>query len=149
MNDAPPRPDAALVTGAIGYRLRRAHLRFVENWQRQFGALGLAVAPMQGGMLVLIGRNPGITQGELARLLAVEGSTMVQAIARLKALGLIARHRGRTDRRRVALHLTAAGRDALALVEANQATHEDTVLKDLSPEERATLRDLLGRIGRG
>lgn len=139
-------PDAALVTGAIGYRLRRAHFRFVENWQRRFGALGLHVAPMQGGMLVLIGRNPGISQGELARVLGVERSTMVQAIARLGELGLIARERAAEDRRRFALRLTGAGRDAVALIEANLKAHEDAVLRGFSAEERATLRWLLGRI---
>lgn len=138
--------DAALVTGAIGYRLRRAHFRFVENWQRQFGALGLNVAPMQGGMLVLIGRNPGISQGELARVLGVEGSTMVQAAARLTDLGLIARERTAEDRRRFALRLTQAGRDAVRLIEANLAAHEDAVLRGVSSEDRAVLRRLLGRI---
>lgn len=141
--------DAALVTGAIGYRLRRAHFRFVENWQRQFGALGLNVAPMQGGMLVLIGRNPGISQGELARVLGVEGSTMVQAVARLTELGLIARARAEGDRRRFALSLTPAGREAVALIEANLAAHEDAVLNGFSTEERAVLRRLLGRIVEG
>lgn len=139
-------PDAAPVTGAIGYRLRRAHFRFVENWQRHFGALGLQVAPMQGGMLVLIGRNPGISQGELARVLGVEGSTMVQAIARLVGLGLIARTRAEEDRRRFALRLTPKGRAALATIEANLKAHEDAVLRDFTPEERATLKRLLGRI---
>jgi DNA-binding MarR family transcriptional regulator len=138
--------DAALVTSAIGYRLRRAHFRFVENWQRQFGALGLPIAPMQGGMLVLIGRNPGISQGELARVLDVEGSTMVQAIARLSALGLIARRRAAKDRRRFALTLTAAGRKAAALIEANLAAHEEAVLAAFTAEEREALRVLLGRI---
>lgn len=138
--------DAALVTGAIGYRLRRAHFRFVENWQRQFGALGLNVAPMQGGMLVLIGRNPGISQGELARVLGVEGSTMVQAIARLTGLGLVARERAPEDRRRSTLRLTRAGQDAVALIEANLAAHEDAVLRGFSAEDRATLQRLLGRI---
>ncbi len=139
-------PDAPLVTGAIGYRLRRAHFRFVENWQRQFGALGLNVAPMQGGMLVLIGRNPGMSQGELARVLGVEGSTMVQAMARLTGLGLITRERAEGDRRRFALNLTRAGREAVALIEANLAAHEDAVLAGFSAAERATLRRLLGRI---
>jgi DNA-binding MarR family transcriptional regulator len=141
--------DAALVTGAIGYRLRRAHFRFVENWQRQFGALGLNVAPMQGGMLVLIGRNPGISQGELGRVLGVEGSTMVQAIARLTDLGLIARERAVEDRRRFALRLTRAGQDAVGVIEANLAAHEDAVLRGVSADERAVLRRLLGRIVEG
>jgi DNA-binding MarR family transcriptional regulator len=146
MTDAAEVLDAALVTGAIGYRLRRAHFRFIENWQRHFGALGLGIAPVQGGMLVLIGRNPGISQGELARVLGVEGSTMVQAIARLAELGLIARHRAEHDRRRFALYLTRAGLDAVTVIEANLKAHEDAVLRGFSAEDRAVLKRLLGRI---
>jgi len=138
--------DAALVTGAVGYRLRRAHFRFVEAWQRRFAALGLPIAPMQGGMLVLIGANPGISQGELMRLLGVEGSTMVQAIARLVALGLIARRRSAEDRRRFALRLTPRGEEARALIMAHLKAHEEAVLAGFTAEERETLRQLLGRI---
>ena len=49
------------------------------------------------------------------------------------------------DRRRHTVEITPAGRKALARAEQALDGLEEDVLDGLSPEERATLRDLLGR----
>jgi DNA-binding MarR family transcriptional regulator len=143
---APDAIDTDIVLTAIGYRLRRAHLLFVDHWNRVFTDLGLTVAPMQGGMLVLIDRNPGLSQIELGRLLGVEGSTMVQAVGRLIDLGFVQRYRLPDDRRCWALHLTRRGKQAVGVLEANMRRHEDLLMADFTADERRQFSDMLARL---
>jgi DNA-binding MarR family transcriptional regulator len=138
--------DAAIVLEAVGYRLRRAHLLFVDHWNRVFTGLGLQIAPMQGGMLLLIDRNPGLSQIELGRVLGVEGSTMVQAIGRLTDMGLVQRYRLPDDRRRWALHLTRRGKQAVGVLEANLRRHEEELMSDFTAQEREAFSEMLGRL---
>ena len=63
----------------------------------------------------------------------------------LEAAGWAERRRDPEDRRRHIVEITPAGRKALARADRALDGLEDDVLDGLSPEERATLRDLLAR----
>lgn len=69
----------------------------------------LGVTAEQRMIVRIVGRYPGITPGQLARLLRVDASTLSTSLHRLLARGLIARRRDVRDRRRVTLGLTSAG----------------------------------------
>lgn len=58
----------------------------------------------------ILGSRPGLSAGELAAVLHVHPSTLTGILQRLEALRLVRRAVARTDRRRVVLQLTAAGR---------------------------------------
>ena len=97
-------------------------------------------------MLLVIDSRPGLSQAALARVMDVEGATMVQAIDRLEAGGLVQRIRRAEDRRAYALQLTAAGHRALLAVKAFVPHREAELLTDLSETERDLLLDLLKRV---
>src|SRR5690349_8638722 len=80
---APAAPAAgeedAIVSPALsnvaGYLLRRTHTAFQSYWMAKFHTPQTPITPVQGGMLVVLSDNPGLTQTELARIMNVEGPT--------------------------------------------------------------------------
>ena len=134
--------------GVLGFQLRRAHMQFAKLWQPSFNDRQGRVTPMQGGMLIGIESRPGMTQAALARLMDVEGPTLLQALDKLVQAGLVERARHADDRRSSALHLTAPGRQAVAIVKDYLPHRDAALLQDLSGAERAQLLDLLQRIVR-
>ena len=134
--------------GVLGFQLRRAHMLFAEHWALGFQDQPLRVTPMQGGMLLSIRQRPGITQAALARLMDVEGPTLLQALDKIEQAGLVQRSRVLSDRRSFALHLTASGQRVVEAVERFLPHREGELLTDLSEAERAVLLDLLQRVVR-
>lgn len=59
----------------------------------------------------LIGREPGITAGELARILRVHPSTMTWSLKRLVRRGLVVRRPDAVDARRALFSLSARGEE--------------------------------------
>jgi len=129
----------------IGYRLRRLQARWVAHWAMWFRDLGVTATPVQGGILLLIRDNPGITQVALSRLLQVEAPTLLQALAPLLRDGLVTRSRSSRDRRAFKLGLSDPGRSAASVVERDMIRHEADLLSGLSADERATLLALLDK----
>jgi len=136
---------AVLLDGVVGIRIRRLQTLFGSHWQDWFRARSLAVTPVQGGVLLLIGRYPGISQIALARLLRIEAPTLIQSLAPLIEQKLVERIRSTDDGRVYELRLTKAGLHAAALVEASTPEHEADLLRNLSPEERQTFLALLDK----
>jgi MarR family transcriptional regulator for hemolysin len=60
--------------------------------------------------ILMIGRDEGMRQVDLANLLGIEGPTLVRTLHRLEAEGLVVRRDDPSDGRAKTLHLTAAGR---------------------------------------
>jgi DNA-binding MarR family transcriptional regulator len=63
----------------------------------------------------------------------------------MEAAGHVRRTRDPADRRRHIVEITEEGREALERADAALNTVEDQVLGPLNPDERETLRVLLGR----
>lgn len=151
---APARPgvddEAAptVVADLMGFQLRRAHTLFALHWQQCFRHQSVRITPVQGGMLLVIESQPGLSQTALASIMDVEGPTLVQALSRLEEAGLVLRTRRADDRRSYSLQLTGAGRDALAAVQAVVPHRELELLGDLTDEERSLLLALLQRVVR-
>ncbi|WP_242666444.1 MarR family winged helix-turn-helix transcriptional regulator [Parafrankia irregularis] len=83
------------------------------------------------------------TQRALTQGLCVDANYCVLLLNELEAAGLAERHRDPADRRRHLVTMTEAGRRALEQAEHAQETIEDEILTGLSPQERATLTQLL------
>jgi DNA-binding MarR family transcriptional regulator len=130
----------------VGYRLRRVHGAFLEAWKAFFGALGVTVTPVQGGILMLIARNPGLTQSELARRLRIEAPTLHESVRRLIDADLIVRESMAHDRRAHALRLTAEGEALAVLLQSRIDEQETAALAPLDAGERQQLTMLLGKI---
>jgi DNA-binding MarR family transcriptional regulator len=134
-----------LLDGVVGIRIRRLQALFSSHWQTWFRTRNLAVTPVQGGVLLLIRRHPGISQIALARRLRIEAPTLLQSLTPLVNQGFVERDRSAEDGRVYELRLTQAGSEAAALVEASTPEHEADLLRNLSIEERQLFLALLDK----
>jgi DNA-binding MarR family transcriptional regulator len=88
---------------------------------------------------------PGVGQRQLGDMLMLDANNCVLLLNDIEAAGWAERRRDPDDRRRHIVEITDSGREALFRAEIALDGLEDEVLGALSSEERATLRDLLGR----
>jgi DNA-binding MarR family transcriptional regulator len=137
--------DSGVLSSLIGFRLRKAQLTVYEDFMR--GAPVKGLTPGQLAILILIERNPDMTQQRLCDGIRVEKSTLVVRLHRLVERGLIQRVRSTKDRRQNLLKLTKKGSSALTNMLDFVAKHERKLTARLSPSERKLLLDLLLKIG--
>jgi DNA-binding MarR family transcriptional regulator len=138
--------DLGLLPELIGYHLRKAQLAVFQDFARTVGAGELT--PAQFAALVVIERNPGLSQTGLGQTLSIDRSTLVAIIDRLEARSLVKRADSPRDRRSYALHISSAGRDLLGELTSRVRTHEAHIAGDLDADEKAVLVGLLSRIRR-
>ena len=106
----------------LGYLLKHAQQQFSELTATRFAPLG--ISGREAGVLRAVGRGGDgpASQGEVARRLGVDRTTMVALIDELQGKGLVLRRQDPDDRRKNAVELTDAGRRALE--EADRAADE-------------------------
>ncbi|MBB5083191.1 MarR family winged helix-turn-helix transcriptional regulator [Nonomuraea sp. NPDC050547] len=127
------RSDAGLASA-----LRVSLARLTRRLRRQ--ATAASLTPTQVATLAAVERHSAITPGELAELEKVQPPSMTRVIAGLVERGLLARTPHPTDRRQVTVSVTEA---ALKLLKEERRQKEAWLtqrLKELTPEERAVLR---------
>ncbi|MEP7351496.1 MAG: MarR family winged helix-turn-helix transcriptional regulator [Sphingorhabdus sp.] len=89
----------------------------------------------------------GGTAGQVAELAWVDCAEVSRAIGALERKGLLARRKNPSDRRTSSVFLTDAGKAQYCETLNRRSSFHEQLLSGLSHEERATLDDLLGRIG--
>lgn len=95
------------------FRLQRAaHLVRKSADREMLRRVGITTA--QAAVLHLVADRPGLSQRDLAALLAQNESAMTTMVGRLAGSGLVARRRSERDGRTWAIELTARGREAHA-----------------------------------
>jgi DNA-binding MarR family transcriptional regulator len=143
--DAGTRPalDMGPLDDLLGYLLRRAQLAVFEDFIKAFAPLRLR--PAQFSALIVIDRNPGRSQAEIAAALGIARPNFVAMMDELERRGLAERTSSKTDRRSHALVLTVAGRRLLKRALDVVAKHETRVSRGLGAAERASLVRLLRR----
>jgi DNA-binding MarR family transcriptional regulator len=106
----------------LGYLLKHAQQQFSELTATRFAPLG--ISGREAGVLRAVGRGGEgpASQGEVARRLGVDRTTMVALIDELQDKRLVLRRQDPDDRRKNAVELTDAGRRALE--EADRAADE-------------------------
>lgn len=87
--------------------------------------------------------RPGITSSELARRSFVKAQSMAETVASLHTRGLVHRQQDPAHARRLLLHLSEAGQEALQAVETPVAEAESAILEGLSEPARAQLASSL------
>jgi DNA-binding MarR family transcriptional regulator len=143
--------DTALQLGELsellGYSLKRAQLRIFEDFLRCVAPLQLT--PAQFSVLLLLDRNPGRNQTEIASTLGILRPNFVAMLDALESRDLCARIRSANDRRSHILVLTDKGRAVLARAKKLVASkHEARLNELLGPANRAALLSMLGKIAR-
>lgn len=99
--------------------------------------------PPQGRMLMLLQKNGPLTQAEFGRVVGLEKSWISRAVDRLVADGWVERIPLESDRRCLRLHLTPAGLDVAARVDAQLTGHAESLLAGLVEAEQAQLATAL------
>ena len=84
-----------------------------------------------------------LSPGALLTRTLVTSGTMTNRIDRLEARGLVERRPDTDDRRGVLVTLTDDGRQRVDAALADLLEHERAILSDLTPDQSATLADLL------
>ncbi|MFO0598036.1 MAG: MarR family transcriptional regulator [Myxococcaceae bacterium] len=114
------------------WRLNHALERMSLTMDRKLG-----ITAQQRLVLRCIGQYPGLAASQLAGVLHLDRGTVSVALARLSAKGLVVGKREAADRRRVALNLSARGRD---LVKPSALTVEASVDRLLRRNGAASIR---------
>jgi DNA-binding MarR family transcriptional regulator len=114
--------DYGPLAGWVGFHLRMAQNASFQAFARR--ANGFDLRPGRFATLMLIGRNPGISQTALSRANGRDKSTLTPLLVDLVRRGLVRRTRTRTDRRTYRLTLTKAGEDLLHQLTACAREHE-------------------------
>jgi DNA-binding MarR family transcriptional regulator len=129
----------------LGYLLKHVQLRFAE-----LAALALApigISGREAAVLRAIDNPYPLAQGEIARRMGVDRTTMVALIDDLEHSGLVQRRQDPEDRRKNVVELTSTGRDITRRAAEIGQEVERAFLSPLSPDEAAqfkqTLRTLL------
>ena len=121
------------------YQLRR-FLRFSEELTRQHG-----VTHLQYLLLLHLkgfADREWATIGELSERLQSQQHGVVSLVTRCEKLGLVYRQQGKTDRREVEVHLTAAGEKKLQKLARE---HRDELLNLQGIFQVPDVHDLTGR----
>ncbi|MGD9991273.1 MarR family winged helix-turn-helix transcriptional regulator [Pseudonocardia sp.] len=139
-----PDVHSALAFGQLLHRLERAVSRRIES------ALDGAASLDQWRVLDLLSDGTGHPMTEIATGVAVPAPTLTKIIDRMVDAGTVHRRADDTDRRRVLVLLTDAGRELQQrlAVAVDAAEHEVTAaLGDDAPMVRAMLERLAHRLG--
>lgn len=143
-SDAGSELDVGALDEFVGYWLRKAQLAFFDDFARDAPASDLT--PGQLALLVLIDRNPHLSQNRLCEGLRVDKSTLAISLNRLSRRGLVRRVRSTQDRRQNELQLTPRGQATLLRMLEHIPRHERRMMKRLTAGERRDLASLLRKL---
>jgi DNA-binding MarR family transcriptional regulator len=139
-----PRKLVHPLEGYLGYQLRRAANFMQADLVRRSADLGLTIVEMS--TLLVIEANPGVTQSEIGRLIAIKRANMVPLAAGLIERGLILA--SPVDGSSLGLRLTAVGMDLAARVRQRVAENEALLFRNLADDTAKSLPRQLQQIWR-
>jgi DNA-binding MarR family transcriptional regulator len=135
--------DLALgkLTESLGFLLRLSQIKAFEDFFENLGQFD--VRPGEISVLTVIGENPGVRQGIVARRLMIKRANMTKMVRAMEERGLVRRTIPEDDKRSVELWLTKKGTARLADLRGPFLAHEAHPVQSLSREEEAELKRLL------
>jgi DNA-binding MarR family transcriptional regulator len=120
----------------LAVRLRLVIARTARRLRQEAGG---ELSPSQAAALATIDRHGPLTPSELAARERNQRPTATRVIARLEEAGFVDRARDPEDGRSCVVGLAPAGRDLLARVRTRKDAYLSRRLRELDPDERATL----------
>lgn len=112
--------------------------RVTRRWRKMLDERlkDLGVTQARWSTMVYLDKGgEGLTQRELAGLMAIENPTLVRLLDSLEQQGLIERRPCPNDRRARRLHLTAAGRDFMDDLSERAEKLREQMLEGISDED--------------
>lgn len=136
--------DVKSVELRLGLLLRQAQ-------RRAAAVVATALAPLDlsgrhFGVMLLLARDGTSTQKQLLADLGSDKAGMVRTVDELDRRGFVRRTQSPHDRRLYHLSLTDAGRTTFTTARELADTAAQDIFAGLTPDERATLADLLSRV---
>ena len=128
----------------VGFNLRMAQAAAFQAFSRLASEIG--TRPGRFATLMLIGRNPGISQAALSRANGRDKSSLTPVLNDLARRGLVIRRRTRADQRAYRLSLTPAGRALLGELTRCARTHERNLDRIIGAREQKSFVRILKRI---
>jgi MarR family 2-MHQ and catechol resistance regulon transcriptional repressor len=125
--------------------LMKVHRTLRRHAERSIAALEMCLSDF-AILEALLHKGPQSVR-DLGRRIDLTSGSMTTAIDRLEARALVGRADHATDRRTWVIHLTPEGRTLISKVFAKHEQAMDRAMRGLSKSERATLTDLLKRLG--
>ena len=123
----------------------KAHRTLKRHAERSIEALDMCLSDFVI-LEVLLHKGPQSVR-DLGRRIDLTSGSMTTAIDRLETRGLVTRADHATDRRAWVIHLTPEGRTLISKMFAEHEQAMERAMRGLSKSERATLTDLLKRLG--
>lgn len=139
-----PGTEPFVIGESVGYLVNFLAKAMARELAGRLASRGASLG--QWGVLLFLWARDGRSQGELARLVAIEDATMVRTIDRMERDGLVRRERDAQDRRRVNVFLTEEGRQLRdSLVPCAVAANE-AATRALTGAEVEQAKDLMRRM---
>ncbi|MDB5662047.1 MAG: MarR family transcriptional regulator [Sphingomonas bacterium] len=131
------------------FQLTRSIVLAARRWRKladkRIKALGQSMARWETLFLVAFSGDE-MTQRELARLISIEGPTMVRMLDLLAQEGLIERRQSELDRRMTINRITPEGVEVVESIKAATNTLRAELLRDIDPAEMAICQKVLSQI---
>lgn len=102
----------------------------------------------QPPILMLLYKNDGMSQKEMARALNLSPATMTVTLKRMEKAGLVLREMDEHDQRILRVHLSEKGREMCETGESLIGVVTAELLEGFTLEEQQQLNEYLGRIAR-
>src|SRR3954471_12945113 len=128
----------------FGYALKRAQIASFEAFSR--ATQGEPITPPRFTALVILARNPGISQSALGEVLGTARSGAMMLADWLEQRGLAERRHKPDDARAWGLFLTAKGESILRRLKRSVRRHDRQFAEKLDPAERSQLLRLLEKL---
>jgi DNA-binding MarR family transcriptional regulator len=128
----------------LGMLLRDANAVFNKVLREELARHGITFSQYQH--LRQLWQADGLPQVELSRRIGIETASSTSVIDQLQKLGLIRRKRDATDRRRIIVNLTPAGRALEKPLDGCAAAVNMAARGGLSKDDVASLFDSIGKI---
>ena len=137
--------DYSILSEAVLYRLRRAQLSVVHDFNESLVEFGLR--PADFAVLILVSNNVGLKQSDVAEALGIQRANFVAIIDGLEDKGLLQRRKSDTDRRVHYLDMTEQGTTTVETLSTVWRSHEGKLIDRLGGQDaRDQLIGLLRRI---
>ena len=136
--------DYADLDEHFGYALKRAQIASFEAFSR--ATEGEQITPPRFTALIILGRNPGISQSALGEVLGTARSGAMMLADWLEQRGLAERRHRPDDGRAWGLFLTGKGETLLRNLKRKVKQYDRQFAARLEPGERRELLRLLGKL---
>lgn len=143
-DDVPPVPEVAFDLQIL-QSLRRL-MRATDIFSRRLVKAHRITSPQLMCLHKLLDESEGLTVSELSKRMFLSASTLVGILDRLEAQSLVTRVRSASDRRKVLIHVTQAGRDLVVEAPSPLQQALQTGLEALPTDEQRTIADNLKQL---